>query len=72
MPISVEFKNVSVKYGNKFRHNQNYHMVFWKLNDMVDSNTTEEDIKLICETKYADRLYFNHESKIKILTNTYT
>lgn len=65
--IAVKLQNVSVKFGKKFRHNQNYTMTFF---DNVDINTTEDDIKSFINKDYKNKVILNKDSKIKIVLNT--
>ena len=69
MNLAIKLKNVSVCYGKKFRHNQNYTMDFWTLNDGINENTTVEDLKKIIAEKYAHKVYLNPASKIIMLKN---
>ncbi len=69
--IHIKLKNVSVLYGKKFRHNQNYTMVFYKLIDAVDENTSEDDIKKLISDKYSKKVYLTKKSKLEIVSNKY-
>lgn len=68
--IHIKLKNVSVCYGKRFRHNQNYTMTFFEHKDGVNKNTTEEDIKNIISNKYSKKIYLNKQSKLEILINS--
>lgn len=68
--IHIKLKNVSVCYGKRFRHNQNYSMTFFEQAHGVNGNTTEEDLKKLIEDKYSKIVYLNSASKLEIVTNT--
>lgn len=68
--VEIKLKNVSVKYGKKFRHNQNHTMAFFK-KDGVDADTTEEDIKELLRTNYSDKVTLNKSSQLTITLNSY-
>jgi hypothetical protein len=67
--ITVKLKNVSIKYGKKFRHNQNYTTTFWN-EDNVDENTTIEDVINLIIYKRSDKILLSKQSKIEIVKNT--
>ncbi len=69
--IKITLKNVSISFGKKFRHNQNYSMVFWKLIDGVNENTTKDELFKIIKNYYSDRVLLNNSSKLTIERNSY-
>ncbi len=67
--IHIKLRNVSVKYGTKFRHRQNYSMTFYNRHG-VDANTTEEDIRKLIATDFSEKVYLNTASQLEIVLNT--
>lgn len=68
--ITVKFENVSVKFGKKFRHNQNYTMTLYHtILDDYDVITDTDVKEVICEN-YGDRIYLNKQSVIKEIINS--
>ena len=68
--VGVKLKNVSVKFGEKFRHNQNYTLVLWKQEHGVDETTTLEDVKSIIKERFSDQVELNKNSIVEIVDNT--
>ena len=65
--VAVKLKNVSVKYGERFRNNQNYTMTFWK-KDGIDENSTVDDIRYLIISKYSNIVTLNKSSQIDIVS----
>lgn len=64
--ISIKLKNVSVKNGDKFRHNQNYTMAFFK-KDGIDGNSTVDNIRDLIISEYSNRVTLTKQSQIEIV-----
>ena len=71
--IAIKLVDVTVftKRNKRVRHNQNYSMVFWRLDDGVGPDTTVEDLKKIITDKYSNRVCLNENSEIRIMTYSY-
>jgi hypothetical protein len=67
--VTIKLKNVSVKYGERFRKNQNYTMTFFN-KDGVDENTNVDDIRELIISKYSNKVNLTKQSQIEIVTNT--
>lgn len=63
--VVVKLKNVSIKNGERFRHNQNYTLILYD-KDGVNENSTIEDITKFLIGKYPNKLKINKFSQIII------
>jgi hypothetical protein len=61
--VTIKLKNVSVKFGKKFRHNQNYTLTLYK-KDGVDEDTTIDEIENIIIEKLSDKIILSKQSEI--------
>ena len=71
MALTIRVTGCSVRYGEKFRKNQNVHLGFNQIDDGVDGDTTTEELRELVSKKFAWSVRLDDRSKITIVNNLY-